>query len=280
MTASSRPGRALTCTVKPVRRGPPTRDASPGSSWRQLPDTGWCQSATDPSPSSVAGDLHVPSGLLPPQPDRWRLPRLGATITGVAAASVLLIATGAIAGAVARHPIRGAYQQAQLGATIDQVPIPSTPPSSLGGQRANPKAVSRNSQWQTEGANMASRSTVSFISVYGTYPPPSVPTARTFLVVGAKPVGGTGDLKQQAAQLISGTRSLSAKSPGSSVVDIPLQTSVLGGEIVCAGLTGKKGGIGVCVWESPATYVQVTTFTSNLSTVRDLTQRVVTELHR
>lgn len=184
-----------------------------------------------------------------------------------------------IGGPIAGRVVGEMSRRSTVVPPADQVAIPSTAPSSLAGEAVDVSALRENSSWRGVVSSAASESTVSFGAVYGAYPPSSSPTLKTFLVVGAKPIGGTGDLTAQASQMIDSFTAEAAKMRGAATTSLPLRPSILGGSIVCVSLKAPVGMAGECFWENPAVSVQVVTYSTNLVRVSSLTAQVVEELH-
>ncbi|HLN05803.1 MAG TPA: hypothetical protein VK217_05970 [Acidimicrobiales bacterium] len=57
------------------------------------------------------------------------------------------------------------------------------------------------------------------------------------------------------------------------------RSSKFGGTIACGSVTSSQIYVGECFWQSPDVAVIVATSSSNLTSVDELTTRVVTELH-
>jgi hypothetical protein len=198
-----------------------------------------------------------------------------AIIIGVVAALVAL----AIAAPFAGHVVGTLSRHGPTVPAADRIAMPSTPPGTLAGQSANPKGLEENAAWSQVASKMASASTVSFSSVYGSYPPPSLPTTDTFFVVGATPTGGIGDISAEINQQVAGVRSLAASTPGSQFASEPARPSVFGGQLTCVSLTLTKGAVGECLWLSGINVVELVTFSADLPAVGGLTEQIVGELH-
>jgi hypothetical protein len=194
-----------------------------------------------------------------------------AIVIGVVVALVVLGVAVPIVGSVWPHT--------PVVVAADRILIPSSPPSSLGGQQLDPEGLLANSDWMRLASNVASQSSTSFGSVYGVYPPQVVPTASTFLVIGAEPTGGTTGTNGLAAQMRNAMAAAAATVPGSHTLTTPTRPSVLGGAIVCGSFAAPRITVGACVWQSPAVSVMVFTYSADLAAVNRLTDRVVTELH-
>ncbi len=198
-----------------------------------------------------------------------------AIIVGVVATLVALTIAAPFAG----HVVGSLSHHTPSVPSGDRIPIPSTPPGTLAGQPADPKGLEENAAWSQLASRMAAASTVSFSSVYGTYPPPSLPTMDTFFVVGSTPTGGIGDITAEINQQIAGVRSLAAGTPGSTFASQPIQPSLYGGQLACVSLTLTKGAVGECLWLSAVNVVELVTFSADLHAVGALTEQVVGELH-
>jgi hypothetical protein len=186
-------------------------------------------------------------------------------------ASIAAPIAGRVAGTLARHNSSGPPAS-------ELVSIPDTPPSTLLGQSANPAGIQENSEWRELTTKAKAASTSAFGSVYGEYPPAGR-TTDTFLVVGAEPDGGIGDVPTELRREVNGAEGAIAKVPGAQVETLPVQTSVLGGSVACVSVTTANGAFGECLWMDSAIVVTVGTFTDDLLAVNSMTQQVVNELH-
>jgi hypothetical protein len=232
-------------------------DVQQGSGWGQASDDTWYAPAVQLGPEV-------------PEKRRRQPVRPMAILIGVVVALVVLGVAAPILGSVWRHAPRVA--------AADRIVIPSSPPSSLGGQQLNPEGILANSDWMRLASNVASESSTSFGSVYGVYPPQVVPTASTFLVIGAEPTGGTAGSSGLAAQMRNAMQAAAATVPGSHSLTTPTRPSVLGGVIVCGSFAAPQISVGACVWQSSVVSVMVFTYSADLATVNQLTDRVVSEL--
>jgi hypothetical protein len=198
-----------------------------------------------------------------------------AILIGLVVALIVLRLAAPVVGSLAAH----VSHHSTTVASADRIAIPSLPPSLLGGQPADPQGLKDNSSWSSLTSSVASQSTTSFGSVYGEYPPQVDPTADTFLVIGAEPMGGTGDTSAMGAQLRAAAQEEKASFPESHSVTTATRPSVFGGLIVCASFILPQLSGGECFWQSPVVSVMVFTYTADLAAVNELTDLVVTELH-
>jgi hypothetical protein len=227
---------------------------------------------SDPSPMLVFPAPQVPVQVVTVQPPKRARP--GAILIGL----VVALAALSIGAPIAGHVVGSLSRHDPSVPAADDIPVPSSPPESLVGQVESPRGLQENSAWLGLVTKVESASTVSFGAVYGTYPPPAVPTAQTFLAVGAKPTGGIPDIAGTMNREFNGLQSVGQNNPGSTLSSLPLHASVSDGQIECVSVTFPKGAVGECVWMNPTTYIQVGTFTSDLAVVRSMTEQIISEL--
>jgi hypothetical protein len=206
---------------------------------------------------------------------RPRRMRPGAIVIGVALALVALVVGAPVAG----HIVGTLSRQNPKVSAADQITIPTSPPATLLGQPANPLGLQENTVWRQATDKAVAGSKVAFGSVYGQYPPTGS-TTQTFLVIAGESNGAVLDIPRQLQQSTSGAVAGLGNVPGSHIYTLPVQTSVLDGQVACVGVTTASGvGFGECFWASPYVVVALGTFTSDLPTVNSMLQQVVTELH-
>ena len=227
---------------------------------------------SDPSPILVFPAPQVPVQGAAVQPPRRARP--GAILIGLVVALVAL----AIGAPIAGHVVGSLSGHGPPVPAADDIPVPSSPPQSLVGQTESPRGLQENSAWLGVVTKVRAVSTVSFGAVYGTYPPPVIPTTQTFLAIAAKPTGGIADIAGAMNREFNGLRSVAQNNPGSTVSSLPLHASESGGQIECVSVTFPKGAAGECIWMNPTTFIQVGTFTSDLAVVRSMTEQIISEL--
>jgi hypothetical protein len=227
---------------------------------------------SDPSPVLVFPAPQVPVQAAPVQPPKRARP--GAILIGVVVALVALSIGAPIAG----HVVGSLSRHGPSVPAADDIRVPPSPPQSLVGQIESPQGLQENSGWLGLVTKVKSASTVSFGAVYGTYPPPTIPTTQTFLAVAAKPTGGIPDIAGTMNREFDGLQSVAQNTHGSTLSSLPLNASVSDGQIECVSVTFPKGAAGECVWMNPTTYIQVATFTSDLAVVRSMTEQIISEL--
>jgi hypothetical protein len=191
---------------------------------------------------------------------------------------VVLVVTGLAVPFVRHGSVNVVPSTANVSPSV-AVPVPSVPPDTLLGQRANPLGLEENSTWRELTAKAKAGSRVAFGSVYGTYPPVSLPTTQTFLVVAAEPTGGIADIPGQLRQQISQAESAVAGIGAGQLTTSPVQPSVLHGQVSCVGFTLDGNGLGECLWMDSATLVLMTTFSNDLQLLQSRTEQVVDALH-
>lgn len=184
------------------------------------------------------------------------------------------VVVGTVAGRAAR---RVSATAAPTVAASNRVTIPFKAPQILAGQQVNPEALNRNAELQNLASNLAARSTVSFASVYGPFPPSFLPSTDSFFVDAAHFQVGANLF--QSTEFLAFSKQLAGQFPGSTFVDMTPQPGIFGGEIVCAGFSTETNGVGECLWYSGLTSVLVTTFSPDIESVMRLTNQVVTDLH-
>jgi len=226
----------------------------------------------DPSPVLVFPAPQVPIQAAPVQPPKRARP--GAILIGLVVALVVLSIGAPIAG----HVVGSLSRHGPSVPAADDIPVPSSPPRSLVGQIESPQGLQENSAWLGVVTKVKSASTMSFGAVYGTYPPPVIPTTQTFLAVAAKPTGGIADIAGTMNREFNGLQSVAQDHPGSTFSTLPLHASVSDGQMECVSVTFPKGAVGECIWMNPTTYVQVATFTNDLDSVRSMTEQIISEL--
>jgi hypothetical protein len=206
---------------------------------------------------------------------RPRRIRPAAIVIGVALALAALSVGAPIAGHIVgtlsrRHPTVSA---------TDQITIPTSPPATLLGQPANPLGLQENTAWRQATDKAVAGSKAAFGSVYGHYPPTGS-TTQTFIVIAEESNGAVLDIPRQLQQSTSNAEASLGNVPGSHIDTLPVQTSVLDGQVECVGVTSAQGdGFGECIWADSYVVVAVGTFTSDLPTVNSMLRQVVTELH-
>lgn len=215
-----------------------------------------------------------PPTAAPGVPERKRL-RAGAVLLGAAGALVGLWALALVFGLVVGLATRPSGRATAGGEGT--VHIPNRAPTTLAGESADPAAISENPAWESLAQRAGENARSSFASVYGNYPPLSMPTTKTFLVVGQDAAGPPHVLGNAYDQLRDGLESTAAGLPGSQVHMLS-PASLFGGETVCGGLTATTTSVGECFWATPYDLVQVVTFSPSLPAVRQLTERVLTQL--
>jgi hypothetical protein len=270
-------------------------DLSPGPGWWLASDGRWyapeLRPAAPPAPLPIVGadpwGLSASSGYpVVPQgvPSQWPSadvapgPRRIRPLAIALAVAVVLVATG-LAAPFVRHGAVSATPSTVGASPAVTVPVPSTPPDALLGQHPNPLGLEENSTWREVTAKAKAGSRVAFGSVYGAYPPTGLPSTRTFLVVAAEPTGGISDIPEQLRQQINEAQSAVAGVGAGQISTLPVQASILNGELSCVGFTSDGSGFGECLWMDSATVVLLTTFSNDLQVVKSATEQVVEALH-
>lgn len=209
-------------------------------------------------------------------PEQQRSPRARPAV--IAITVVVVLALLSIAAPAVGHVVRELSKDTASVPSADQIPVTSTPPTSLAGQELNTQGLDENADWSALVSQVEKASTVSFGAVYGPYPPTELPTTQTFMVVAAEPTGGIGDIPNEVSTQVSGVKTAMGNYPGAQFATLSARPSVFDGQIECVSVTITNGVVGLCLWMNAVDLVELVTFSGDLIAVSSMSTQVITEL--